>query len=110
MDDHLFVELKAEPLLDVPGRLVIPEDRPFQSLASVSARRIYTNVVRRFAVSDGGAFSLRLPRGDWKVNVENLSAGLTLKSITFGGKEIHDETITISNQEDSTLLLEITLQ
>jgi hypothetical protein len=109
-DKDLYVELHAEPLLEIPGRLVIPEGMQVQSLASVSARRIYTNVVRRAVISASGTFSLHLSRGEWKVNVEDLGAGQTLKSMTFGGKEIQDETITVSNKEDSTLLLEMTLQ
>jgi hypothetical protein len=109
-DKDLYVELRAEPLLEIHGRLAIPEGKQVQSLASVSARRIYTNPVRKAVISTSGTFSLQLTRGAWKVNVENLSPGLTLKSMTFGGKEIQDETITISNKEDSALLLEITLQ
>src|SRR5262245_42861111 len=45
-DQAQFVELHAEPLLKVPGRLVVPEGAELNSLASVSARRIYTNSVR----------------------------------------------------------------
>jgi hypothetical protein len=109
-DENVYVDLHAEPLVDVPGRLVIPEGNQGQSLASVAARRIFTRVVKRTVVSAGGTFSLRLSRGDWKVSVENVSPELTPKSILFGGKEVRDETITISNRQESALPLEITLQ
>jgi hypothetical protein len=109
-DQNVYVELHAEPLLEIPGRLVIPEGKQVENLASVSARRIYTKVTKTAVVSAIGTFSLQLSRGDWKVNVENLGQGLTPKSIVFDGKEIHDHTITISNSPESTLPLEITLQ
>jgi hypothetical protein len=109
-DSDVYVELHAEPLLDIRGLVIIPKGKQLHSLASVSARRIYTNAIKRAVISASETFSLRLSRGTWKVNVENLSAGLILKSMTFGGKELQDEAITISNKEDSTLLLEITLQ
>lgn len=109
-DKAVYVELKAEPLLEIPGRLVIPEEKQFQSLASVSARRIYTRAVKTAVTSADGTFSLHLSKGDWKVNVENLNEGLTLKSITFDGKEVHDETITVANKQESTVRLVITLQ
>jgi hypothetical protein len=109
-DEDVYLELHAEPLFDIPGHLVIPEEKQVQSLPTVTARRIYTRRIKRAVISAGGTFSLHLSRGDWKVNVENLDAGLTLKSITFAGKEIHDETITIPIKPESTLGLEITLQ
>jgi hypothetical protein len=109
-DQNVYVDLHAEPLVDIDGRLVIPEGNQSQSLASVAARRIFTSVVKRAVVSAGGTFSLRLSQGGWKVSVENVSPELTLKSILFGGKEIKDETITVSNRQESALPLEITLQ
>jgi hypothetical protein len=98
-----------EPLVEIPGHLVVPDGKQLKSLASVSARRIYTNAVRTAVVSAKGTFSLRLSKGEWKVNLENSSPELTLKSITFGEKEIQDQTLTISNKQEPTLL-EITLQ
>jgi hypothetical protein len=109
-DENIRIDLHAEPLLDIPGLLVIPEEKALQSLGSISARRIYTREVKSAVVSATGSFTLHLSRGDWKVDVENLSEGLTLKSIRFGGKEIRDDTITIPNRQESILPLEITLQ
>jgi hypothetical protein len=109
-DEDIHVDLHAEPLLDVPGLLVFPEGKQPQSLPSVSARRIYTRTIKSAVVSATGAFSLHLSRGDWKVQVAELSGGLAVKSITFGGKEIQDETITIPNSQESIPPLEITLQ
>jgi hypothetical protein len=109
-DENVRVDLHAEPLLDIPGLLVIPAEKTLQSLGSVSARRIYTREFKSAVVSATGTFTLHLSRGDWKVDVENLSEGLTLKSIRFGGKEIRDDTITIPNRQESILPLEITLQ
>lgn len=108
-DKDLYVELPVEPLLEIPGRLVVPGGKQLNYRASVSARRIYTNAVKRAVVSATGTFSLLLSRGEWKVNVENPNPGLILKSITFGEKEIHDQTVTISD-EQKPALLEITLR
>jgi hypothetical protein len=108
-DKDLYVELHAEPLLEILGRLIIPEGKQLPSLPSVSARRIYTRVIKTAAFSPDGTFSLFLSRGDWKVNVEDLGPGLTLKSITFGEKEAQEGTITITDQQEPALL-EITLQ
>jgi hypothetical protein len=60
-------------------------------------------------VSANGSFSLRLSRGEWKLDLENSTPGLTLKSITFGEKEIHDQTLSISGKQEPALL-EITLR
>jgi len=108
-DKDLYVELPMEPLVEIPGHLVAPDGKQLKSLASVSARRIYTHVVKTAVVSAQGTFSLRLSKGEWKVNLENSNPGLMLKSITFGEKEIHDQTLTISDKQEPTLL-EITLQ
>jgi len=108
-DKDLYVELPVEPLLEIPGRLVVPDGEQLKSPVSVSARRIYTNKVKTAVVSAKGTFSLRLSRGEWKVNLETSNPGLILKSITFGEKEIHDQTLIISSKQERTLL-EITLQ
>lgn len=108
-DKDLYVELPVEPLLEIPGHLVVPDGKRLKSLASVSARRIYTNTVRTAVVSTNGTFSLRLSRGEWKVSLEGSNPGLILKSITFGETEIHDQILTISGKQEPTLL-EITLQ
>lgn len=109
-DEDLHVNLFAQPLLEIPGRLVIPEGKQLQGLASIGARRLYTTKVRRTLIPATGTFSLRLTKGQWKVNVEDLSEGLTLKSIVFDGKEIKDDTITIPAKQESISPLEITLQ
>ncbi len=103
------MEVHAEPHLEIAGRLIIPEGKQLQSVPIVSARRIYTRIVKTAAFSADGTFSLLLSRGDWKVSVEDLGPGLSLKSMTFGEKEVQEETITITDKQEPALL-EITLQ
>jgi hypothetical protein len=107
--DDTHVELHADPIMEIPGQLIVPKGTQLNNPLSVSVRRLFTKAVKLTPVSANGAFSLHLSKGDWKVSVENASPKLTLKSITFGKKPIPDETLTISKNQEPALL-EITLQ
>ena len=107
-NDDLYLELQVEPLLKIPGHLTIPEGMSSKYVVNVSARRVFTKVVRKAVVAVDGKFTLYLSKGEWRLDLEDSSQGLVLQSITVGGEEIPDRTLTILRTQDPPLPLEIT--
>jgi hypothetical protein len=109
-DRRLEIELVAQPLKEIPGRLVIRGGEELASGFIISARHLESNVVDRAVTSLDGTFALHVMEGDWQVAVENLPDGYALRSITLGEHKLRERTLTIGRIDDPSLPLQITLQ
>jgi hypothetical protein len=103
-----YIELPAEPLLEITGQVVNP--RGFKQAVKISAWLIGTNTVERTVIASDGTFTFHVMKGDWQVNFDNLPPGYVLRDMTLDGKEMRDRTFTITSLTGPSLPLQIKLQ
>lgn len=107
-DKDQYLEIPAEPLLEVSGRLVDPPK--FERAVRISARMIGTSTADWTVVASDGTFVFHLMEGDWQVDFANLPPGFAVRSMTLDGKELRERTFTISSARGPSLPLRIKLQ
>jgi len=109
-DKDVHLELTAEPLREIAGRVLTPTQKPIREALKVSMKLVGTNRRDRGVVYSNGTFFFHLIKGDWQVELENLSEDHKLESITLDGREISDGKFTISSVKGPSLPLRITLK
>lgn len=109
-DRDIELELIARPLKEIPGRLVLRGGKQLSERLMISAKLTGSNIVDRTFTEMDGTFALHLMEGDWKVDVENLPDGVTVRSVMFGERPLRERTLSISSMNDPSLPLQITLQ
>jgi hypothetical protein len=109
-DKNVELELIAEPLREIAGRVLTPEKKPLRTALKVSMWRVGTNRVDRGVVFSDGTFFFHLIKGNWQVQVDNLPADYKVLSITLDGQELQDGKFTISSVTGPSLPLQVTLK
>lgn len=110
IDQDVHLDLVAQPLVDVPGRLIIRDPSVRRSGLRVSAWLVGTNVIERAVTLSDGSFTLHLVEGKWQVDVENAPKGHDVEWTTFGDEKLSDRTFTISDETSPSLPLQIALR
>lgn len=107
-DHDQNIEIPAEPLLEISGQLVNPPG--FQRAVRISARHIGTNTVDSTFIAADGTFKFHVMKGDWRVDLNNLPPGLTVRSMALDGQELRESTFTITSVTGPSLALRIMLR
>ena len=109
-DKDVHLELTAQPLVEIAGRVFMPKEKPLRFTLKVSMWLVGTNKVDRAVVYSDGTFSFFLKQGDWFFELDNLPPDYKLESMTLDGREISDGKFTISSVKGPSLPLRITLK
>jgi hypothetical protein len=109
-DRDLYFELDARPLLKIAGELATPPEKPLKYVLNISAWQLGTNTVDRTFVASDGSFAFHLTEGNWRIELDNLAVDHTVHSMTLDGRELRDQTFTISDVSGPSLPLRITLK
>lgn len=107
--NDVVLDLTANPLIEINGRLEVQRSTPVPSGFLVTAALEGTNVVDRATTAADGTFTFHLLAGHWEIRVENLPAGYRISSITFGEEKVRDRRITLA-KDAASLALQIAVQ
>jgi hypothetical protein len=110
VDRNVNLNLIAEPIVDVPGQLIVLDESLPRARVKISAWLKNTNVVEYSVTLADGSFTLHLVQGKWQVDVENAPKGHAVEWTTFGGERLTDRTFTIVGKTSPSLPLQIALR
>ena len=110
IDRDVHLDLVAEPLVAVPGQMIILNDEVPPSRLKISAWLLGTNVLETAVTLADGSFTFHLTQGKWQVDVENAPKGHVVEWTTFGGEKLTDRTFIIVGKTTPTLPLQIALR
>ena len=108
-DRDVHLDLVAEPVVHVPGQLIVLDETLRPSNLKISAWLMGTNVLETSVTLADGSFKLRLTQGKWQVDVEN-APGHVVEWTTFAGEKLTDRTFTIVGRTPPSLPLQIALR
>jgi hypothetical protein len=109
-DQATDLELIAEPLMEISGRVTIEKRTRGLDGFKVSAWLIGTSTIERAVTAADGTFVFHVGKGKWEVDIDNLPKEYMVRSIEYGGLELHDRTFTILTAAGPSLPLQITLR
>ena len=110
IDQDVHLELRAEPLIAVPGQVILHhEDLPRAGL-KISAWLMGTNILETAVTLSDGSFTLHLIEGKWQVDVENAPKGHGVEWTTFGGEKLSDRTFHLVGKTPTALPLQIAVR
>ena len=109
-DRDVHLDLVAEPLVEVPGQMIILDEKVPRAKLKISAWLMGTNVLETAVTLADGSFNLHLTQGKWQVDVENAPKGHVVEWTTFGGEKLTDRTFIIVGKATPSLPLQIALR
>jgi hypothetical protein len=109
-DRDVHLDLVAQPIVDVPGRVIILDDSVRRSNLKISAWLVGTNVLEAAVTLSDGSFTLHLVEGRWQVDVDNAPKGHDVEWVTFGDEKVASRTFTIVGKTSPSLPLQIALR
>ena len=110
IDRDVHLELVAQPIVDVPGRVIILDDSVRRSNLKISAWLVGTNVIEAAVTLADGSFTLHLVEGKWQVDVDNAPKGHDVEWVTFGEEKVASRTFTIVGKTSPSLPLQIAVR
>lgn len=110
VDRDVEVNLTAEPLVAVPGKVVMLGKGTKLSGYRVTAWLVGTNIVEAAITLSDGSFALHLIEGTWEVDVDKLPEGLGLESVIVGENKADDRRFKLSSLDSRALPLRIELR
>jgi len=105
----IALNLEANPLTEIQGRLVIQGGIQVPYGYLLSARLDGTNVVDRVTTAVDGTFAFHLLEGNWEIHMDNLPEEYKIVSMTLGEEKVRDRRFTLAKGAGS-LALQIALQ
>jgi hypothetical protein len=105
----VVLDLTANPLIEINGRLEVQRSTAVSSGFLVTAALEGTNVVDRATTEADGTFTFHLLAGDWEIRVENLPEKYRIASITLGEKKLPGRRFTLA-KDATSLPLRIVVQ
>jgi hypothetical protein len=109
-DRDVHLELTAQPVVDVPGRLIVLDESVKRSSLRISAWLVGTNVIENAVTLADGSFTLHLVEGNWQVDVDNAPKGHDVEWVTYGDEKVASRTFTIADEKSPALPLQIALR
>ena len=109
-DRDVHLELTAQPIVNVPGRLIVQDESVKRSGLRISAWLVGTNVIENAVTLSDGSFTLHLVEGKWQVDVDNAPKGRDVEWVTFGDEKVVSRTFTIADEKSPSLPLQIALR
>lgn len=110
VDRDVDLNLTAEPLVAVPGRLLVTVDGAKLSGFKVSAWMVGTNIIETAITLSDGSFALHLTEGTWEVDVDNPPKGMDVTTVSVGEENSDDRRFTLTSLDSPALPLRIELR
>ena len=110
LDRDVHLDLVAQPIVDVPGRLIVFDESMRRSQLKISAWLVGTNVIEKAVTLADGSFTLHLVEGKWQVDVDNAPKGHDVEWVSYGGEKVSSRTFTIEDKKSPSLPLQIALR
>jgi hypothetical protein len=110
IDRDVHLELRAEPLVTVPGSVIFYDDELRRDGLKISAWLLGTNILETAVTLSDGSFTLHLIEGKWQVNVENTPKGHKVEWTSFGGEKLNDGTFHLVGKATPSLPIQIALR
>jgi hypothetical protein len=103
--DITGVELRLPTIVEVHGRVLLESGMSRPRLKLQMLQGTSRGPLGSISMEPGGAFQMRLPEGDYRISVTDLSAGYQLKAFSYGTTDVLSMPVLISGAALQNLVL-----